>query len=90
MRGEFAGHFIMALATAAAATDDGKERAELRARADYVVRVLGECQQAIDDGGYLSAFPASFLDRLEAITPVWAPYYTLHVRLGGSQPQTSR
>ena len=57
MRGEFAGHFIMALATAAAATDDGKERAELRARADYVVRVLGECQQAIDDGGYLSAFP---------------------------------
>ena len=43
LRGEFAGHFIMALATAAAATDDGKERAELRARADYVVRVLGEC-----------------------------------------------
>ena len=25
--------------------------------------------------GYISAFPASFLDRLEAITPVWAPYY---------------
>ena len=47
----------MALATAAAATDDGKERAALRARADYVVRVLGECQEAIDDGGYLSAFP---------------------------------
>ena len=54
-----------------------------------VVEELGKIAAA-HGTGYLSAFPASFLDRLEAITPVWAPYYTLHVRLGGSQPQTNR
>ena len=54
-----------------------------------VVEELGKIAAA-HGTGYLSAFPASFLDRLEAITPVWAPYYTLHVRLGGSHPQTSR
>ena len=25
--------------------------------------------------GYLSAFPTSHFDRLEALQPVWAPYY---------------
>ena len=30
-----------------------------------------------------SAFPDSFLDRLEGMTNVWAPYYTLHKVLAG-------
>ena len=27
--------------------------------------------------GYLSAFPMSHFDRLEALQPVWAPYYVV-------------
>jgi uncharacterized protein len=38
-----------------------------------VVSELGDLASA-HGSGYISAFPASFLDRLEAITPVWAPY----------------
>ena len=47
-----------------------------------VLVVLEECA-ASHKSGYLSAFPASFLDRLEDISPVWAPYYTLHKLLAG-------
>uniref|UniRef100_M8BUZ0 Uncharacterized protein n=1 Tax=Aegilops tauschii TaxID=37682 RepID=M8BUZ0_AEGTA len=45
-----------------------------------VVAALHACQQAPANGGtgYLSAFPAEFFDRFEAIQPVWAPYYTIH------------
>jgi uncharacterized protein len=33
--------------------------------------------------GYLSAFPESFIDRVEARQSVWAPYYTLHKIMAG-------
>ena len=35
------------------------------------------------NAGYLSAFPETFFDRVEARTGVWAPYYTLHKILAG-------
>ena len=42
-----------------------------------VVDALYECQLKLGTG-YLSAFPSEFFDRVEAIQPVWAPYYTIH------------
>lgn len=42
-----------------------------------VVSALNECQEKMGTG-YLSAFPSEHFDRVEAIQPVWAPYYTIH------------
>ena len=33
--------------------------------------------------GYLSAFPETFFDRLEAGLPVWSPYYMIHKIMAG-------
>jgi len=49
----------------------------LKEKMSALVSALSECQQK-SGTGYLSAFPSSFFDRFEAITPVWAPYYTIH------------
>ena len=47
----------------------------------------GQCQaRATTAGfntGYLSAYPESFIDRVEARQTVWAPYYTLHKIMAG-------
>jgi hypothetical protein len=42
-----------------------------------VIDALSDCQKKMGTG-YLSAFPTEFFDRVEAIKPVWAPYYTIH------------
>lgn len=73
VRGHFVGHYLTACALQYAAAGDE----ELKARADELVSILAECQKA-SRGGYLSAFPEEFFDRLEARTRVWAPWYTLH------------
>lgn len=49
----------------------------LNAKMSSVVDALSDCQKKMGTG-YLSAFPPEFFDRVEAITPVWAPYYTIH------------
>lgn len=49
----------------------------LFAKMTSLVEALYTCQNAIGTG-YLSAFPDEFFDRVEAIKPVWAPYYTIH------------
>jgi hypothetical protein len=49
-----------------------------------VVDALHDCQAAAGTG-YLSAFPAEFFDRFEAIRPVWAPYYTIHKARNATQ-----
>jgi len=41
-----------------------------------VVRQLKVVQDKLGSG-YLSAFPMSHFDRLEALQPVWAPYYVV-------------
>ncbi len=78
LRGHFVGHYLSACAWLYEATGDE----DIRRRADGLVAELARCQQALG-GGYLSAFPESYLDRLEAGEPVWAPYYTLHKILAG-------
>jgi DUF1680 family protein len=78
LRGHFVGHYLSACAQMYAATGDGRYQEKGRA----VVRALGQCQEKLG-GGYLSAFPETFLDRVEQRRQVWAPYYTLHKILAG-------
>ena len=79
VRGHTLGHYISACALMYAASGDK----ELKKRVDALVSGLAECQKALGDKGYLSAFPESFFDRVEAAKPVWAPYYTIHKILNG-------
>jgi len=73
LRGHFVGHYMTACALMYASTGDER----LKDKGDQVVAGLAKCQQKIGSG-YLSAFPESFFDRVEARRRVWAPYYTLH------------
>ena len=61
--------------------------ARYRKRVDYIVAQLALCQDASPaagfNPGYLSAFPESFIDRVEQQRNVWAPWYTLHKILAG-------
>ncbi|CAM0910021.1 unnamed protein product [Alopecurus aequalis] len=81
LRGHFVGHYMSAAAKMWASTHNGTLAGKMFA----VVDALQECQQAAANGGtgYLSAFPAEFFDRFEAIKPVWAPYYTIHKIMQG-------
>jgi uncharacterized protein len=78
LRGHFVGHYLTACALMYAAT--GNER--LKEKGTAVVAGLAECQAKFPSG-YLSAFPESFFDRVEARQQVWAPYYTLHKLYAG-------
>ena len=72
LRGHFSGgHYLSAAAFAYASEGDEV----LKTRGDQLVAALAACQQR---NGYLSAFPASFFDRLSSGQKVWAPFYTLH------------
>ena len=83
LRGHSLGHYLSACALMFASTGDEK----LRAKADTIVAELARCQQALPQQGYnagfLSAYPESFFDRVDAVKPVWAPYYTLHKIMAG-------
>jgi DUF1680 family protein len=79
VRGHFIGHYLTACALMYASTGDEG----LKAKADAMVGELGRCQQALG-GGYLSAYPESFWDRLESMQgPPWAPYYVIHKIMAG-------
>ncbi|HEY7483994.1 MAG TPA: beta-L-arabinofuranosidase domain-containing protein [Streptosporangiaceae bacterium] len=83
LRGHSTGHLLSALAQAYANTGT----AAYKTKGDYIVGVLAQCQaRAATAGfntGYLSAYPESFIDRVEARQQVWAPYYTLHKIMAG-------
>ena len=61
--------------------------AQFKQRVDHIVAELAQCQSnspaAGFHEGYLSAFPESFIDRVEQGKQVWAPWYTLHKILAG-------
>ena len=78
LRGHFVGHYLTACAQMFAATGDQRFLEMGRA----VVRALAPCQEKLGNG-YLSAFPETFIDRVEQRKQVWAPYYTLHKILAG-------
>jgi len=79
LHGHFVGHYLSACALMFASTGDER----LKTRTALMVHELAKCQTALGSSGYLSAFPESFLDRVEAGVRVWAPYYTLHKILAG-------
>ena len=74
LRGHSMGHYLSACALMYASTGDE----ELKAKADAIVAELAKCQAALGTSGYLSAYPETFFDRVEALRQVWAPYYSLH------------
>ena len=78
LRGHFTGHFLSASAQLWASTGDK----EAKAKGDEMVDILAKCQAKLP-GGYLSAFPTEFFDRLDARRPVWAPFYTVHKIMAG-------
>ena len=71
LRGHSIGHVLTALAQAYAGTGE----AAFKTKGDYLVAQLALCQRP---NGFLSAYPESFIDRVETGQQVWAPYYTLH------------
>lgn len=78
LRGHFVGHFLSACALMYASTGESR----LKEKGAAVVAGLAECQAKLGNG-YLSAYPETFIDRVEKRTPVWAPYYTLHKIFAG-------
>lgn len=79
LRGHFVGHYLSACALMYASDSD----TTLKQRGDAVVSGLAACQKALNLGGYLSAYPLTLFDRLDARTQVWAPFYTLHKIMAG-------
>jgi hypothetical protein len=83
LRGHCVGHYLSACSLMFAGTGD----ARFKERVDKIVAGFAECQNALatngSHAGYLSAFPESFIDRVESRKPVWAPWYTLHKIMAG-------
>lgn len=73
LRGHTTGHLLSACALMYAATSGET----FKAKADSIVNMLAEVQQALG-GGYLSAFPEELINRNIQGKSVWAPWYTLH------------
>jgi DUF1680 family protein len=73
------GHYLSACALTYASLGDE----ELKKKADALVAELARCQQALDSGGYLGAYPTEFYDRLRNAVKVWAPFYTYHKIMAG-------
>jgi DUF1680 family protein len=78
LRGHFTGHFLSASAQLYASTGDQAAKA----KGDEIVSELAKCQAKLS-GGYLSAFPTEFFDRLDQRQQVWAPFYTIHKIMAG-------
>ena len=79
LRGHFVGHYLSACALLIEKTGDTLPQK----RVQYMVDVLGVCQQKLG-GKYLSAFPENDFTILETqFGGVWAPYYTYHKIMQG-------
>ncbi len=83
IRGHALGHYVSALALTYASTGDER----FKQRVNYIVAELAKCQKQSPAAGfhegYLSAFPESFIDRVEQRKDVWVPWYTLHKIMAG-------
>jgi hypothetical protein len=78
LRGHFTGHYLSSCALMYSSTGEQ----DIRAKGDAIVDALAKCQTKLA-GGYLSAFPTEYFERLYARKRVWAPYYTLHKIMAG-------
>ncbi len=73
LRGHFLGHWLSAAARIYAYEGDGR----LKAKADYVVKELGRCQQE-NGGEWAGSIPPKYFDWIARGKRVWAPHYTVH------------
>ncbi len=78
LRGHFLGHYLSGCALMSVSARDEL----IQKKADSIVGELTKCQKA-NGGGYLSAFPPEFFERLKTGTKVWAPWYTIHKIMAG-------
>ncbi|KAF3514639.1 hypothetical protein F2Q69_00000514 [Brassica cretica] len=74
------GHYLSATAYMWASTHNNT----LKEKMSALVSALSTCQQKLGTG-YLSAFPSSFFDRFEAITPILAGLVDQYKLAGNSQ-----
>lgn len=83
LRGHMTGHYLSAASRMAVATNNQS----FREKANYMVAELAKCQEALQQNGYLAAFPADAFDNLEGIrgnsSGVVVPYYTIHKIMAG-------
>jgi DUF1680 family protein len=79
LRGHIMGHVLSGLSLMFASTGDSR----YKRKADTLVDALADCQEALHQGGYLSAFSQHEIDRVIAGQPVWAPWYTIHKIMAG-------
>jgi uncharacterized protein len=78
-RGHYVGHFLSACGQMYASTGTFR----IKAKADAMVAELAICQKALGDKGYLSAFPETSFDDLEAGRPAAVVWYALHKIMAG-------
>jgi uncharacterized protein len=78
-RGHYVGHFLSASGQMYASTGDTR----IKTKADAMVGELAKCQAQLGDRGYLSAFPESSFDDLEAGRPAAVLWYALHKIMAG-------
>jgi hypothetical protein len=83
LRGHTTGHILSGLAMLYATTGDQV----YKLKADSLVKGLAEVQKALNQNGYLSAFPQNLIDRNIAGQRVWAPWYSLHKLYSGLTDQ---
>ena len=79
LRGHSTGHILSGLAMMYAST--GEEHYKFKG--DSLVTGLAEVQRALNQDGYLSAFPQELINRNIRGQRVWAPWYTLHKIISG-------
>lgn len=79
LRGHTTGHLLSGLALMYAQTGDEV----YKTKADSLVVGLAEVQKALNQNGYLSAYPQELINRNIAGKSVWAPWYTLHKLYSG-------
>ena len=83
VRGHSTGHWLSALALTYANTGNTDALRIGRYLVEQLAAFQARSPAAGFNAGYLSAFPESFFDRLEAGESVWSPYYMIHKYLAG-------
>ena len=83
VRGHCTGHLMSGLALSYANTGHQAAADKGHYLVDQLTRCQSRARQAGFHHGYLSAFPETFFDRLEAGLPVWSPYYMIHKIMAG-------
>jgi DUF1680 family protein len=83
LRGHSAGHYLSGCALMYRSTGEPAFKERVDSMVDGFAQSQGAATKAGYHAGYLSAFPESFIDRVETGKPVWAPWYTLHKIMAG-------